>query len=29
MKNTYDDTHLIDTQEKDMENNEFEQDELY
>ena len=29
MENTNEDTHLIDTQEKDMENNEFEEVELY
>ena len=29
MEHTHEDTHLIDTQEQDMENNEFEQDGLY
>ena len=29
MKNTYKDTHLIDTQEQDTENNQVEQDEFY
>ena len=29
MENTHEDTHLIDTQEQDMENNEIEQDKLY
>ena len=29
MEHTHEDTHLIDKQEQDMKNNEFEQDEFY